>query len=276
MIERLLPLAGSAHAASFDAVLRAVHLHIAVQAVAWGAFFLYCLVRFRRRAHPRASHAGLRPWLPALAIAAVIAGDAWLLAAAALPAWLARATPPPALAGSVEVRVVAEQFVWNIHYPGPDGRFGETRPALVSAANPLGIDRTTAAGRDDIGLLNNLTVPIGRPIVVQLTSRDVVHALTLNEMRVRMDATPGLSVRTWFTPTITGRWEIGCSQLCGLGHYRMRGTFTVLSEAEWAEWQRREVALLSNPVLGLSLLLSPRTSGAHQIGYRKTTPAWPR
>jgi cytochrome c oxidase subunit 2 len=89
-----------------------------------------------------------------------------------------------------------------------------------------------------------LTVPVNRPVIVHLTSRDVVHSFTLNEMRVRQDATPGLSVRTWFTPATTGRWEIGCSQLCGLGHYRMRGAFAVLSADEWAAWQAREVALI--------------------------------
>ena len=78
-----------------------------------------------------------------------------------------------------------------------------------------------------------------------VTSRDVVHSFTLNEMRVRQDATPGVVVHTWFTPTTTGEWEIGCSQLCGLGHYRMRGSFTVLTEAEWNEWMQGEVALIA-------------------------------
>src|SRR5690606_25588153 len=137
---------------------------------------------------------------------------------------------PPSTPAPIEVRVVAEQFVWNVHYPGPDGRFGPTSDALISATNPLGIDRTAPEARDDIGLTNILTVPVGRPVIVHLTSRDVVHSFRLNEMRIRVDATPGLPVRTWFTPTVSGRWEIGCSQLCGLGHYRMRGTFSVVTE----------------------------------------------
>ena len=112
---------------------------------------------------------------------------------------------------------------------------------------PGGIDRTDPKARDDIGILNVLTLPVGRPVVVQLTSRDVVHSFTLNEMRVKQDATPGLTVRTWFTPTLTGRWEIGCSQLCGLGHYRMRGEYSVLTEDGWARWLQAELALLSQP-----------------------------
>jgi cytochrome c oxidase subunit 2 len=244
MINRLLPLAGSEHAAEFDAVLNAVHLHIAIQAIAWGAFFVYCLVRFRARVHAQPTQEGLRPLLPVLAIALVVLGDAVLLATTALPVWMKRVTLPSSLATPFEVRVAAEQFAWNVHYAGPDGRFGDTNSALISATNPLGIDRTSQDGADDIGLQNVLTVPVNRPIIVHLTSRDVVHSFTLNEMRVRQDATPGRPVRTWFTPTTTGRWEIACSQLCGLGHYRMRGAFAVLSADEWAAWQAREVALI--------------------------------
>jgi cytochrome c oxidase subunit 2 len=261
-MRQLLPVAGSAHAADLDAVLLAVHAHIAVQAVAWGVFFVFCLIRFRRRANSRASHAGIRPLLPTLAIGAVIAGDAVLLATAALPAWINRSTLPATSVPPLEVRVVAEQFAWNIHYPGPDGRFGLTRAALIGASNPLGIDRQDGDAADDIGLLNVLTVPVGRPILVHLTSRDVVHSFSLNEMRVKQDATPGLTVRTWFTPTLTGKWEIGCSQLCGLGHYRMRGDFAVLTEEEWQRWLARELALIAQPALSeRSLPPSERVEG---------------
>jgi cytochrome c oxidase subunit 2 len=244
VIERFVPMAGSAEAASLDAVLRSVHVHIAIQAAAWGAFFLFCLVRFRRRAQPAARHDGLRPLLPWLAIAAVIAGDVVLLATSALPAWVRRSTPPPAATAPLEVRVAAEQFAWNIHYPGPDGRFGAARPALISPANPVGIDRADPAAHDDIGLLNVMTVPLGRPVVVTLTARDVIHSFTINEMRVKQDATPGLTVRTWFTPVATGTFDIRCSQLCGLGHYRMRGEVTVVSEQAWNAWLRSELELI--------------------------------
>jgi cytochrome c oxidase subunit II len=244
VIDRLLPAAASAHAAAFDAVLTSVHVHMAVQAVAWGAFFIWCLVRFRRSARGAGSSRSLPTIVPVVAVATVIVGDALLLATRALPVWLERSRPPSADLRPLEVHVVAEQFAWNVHYPGPDRRFGPTRNALISASNPLGIDRSGPGGADDIGLLNILTVPVNRPVIVRLTSRDVVHSFTLNEMRVRQDATPGLTVRTWFTPIATGRWEIACSQLCGLGHYRMRGTFTVLEEDAWTAWVEREVALL--------------------------------
>jgi cytochrome c oxidase subunit 2 len=180
-----------------------------------------------------------------LAIGAVIAGDVVLLATAAFPAWFARMAPPPALPAPLEIRVIGEQFAWNIHYPGADGQFGRTDEALIGAANPIGIDRSDPMSKDDIGLLNLLTLPLDRSIVVHLTSRDVIHSFTLNEMRVRQDAVPGMTMHTWFTPVVLGRWDIACSQLCGLGHYRMRGEYRVLPQREWDEWLRQETALIS-------------------------------
>ena len=243
-MSRLLPVAGSAEAAALDAVLTSVHVHMALQALAWGAFFVFCLIRFRRGAHPVAAHRGLKPLLPWLAIGAVVIGDAVLLATSALPAWLERSAPPSADSNPLEVHIAAEQFAWNIHYPGPDGRFGLVRAALIGPANPVGIDRSDPAAKDDIGLLNTLTVPIGRPVVVTLTARDVIHSFTINEMRVRQDATPGLTVRTWFTPIAAGTFEIRCSQLCGLGHYRMRGDVSVLTTEAWDRWLRAELSLI--------------------------------
>lgn len=239
-----LPEAASTDAPMLDAVLVAIHTHIFVLAAAWGLLFVWLLIRFRRRRQPIARYHGVAAWLPAAAIGAVILGDLVILASSALPAWAARTTPPAVGPQSVEVRVIAEQFAWNIHYPGVDRTFGITRAALISASNPLGIDRTDPAAHDDIGLTNVLTVPVGRQVIVHLTSRDVIHGFTLLEMRVKQDATPGMTVRTWFTPTRPGEWQIGCTQLCGLGHYRMKGTFTVLSADAWEGWLRRETAAL--------------------------------
>jgi cytochrome c oxidase subunit 2 len=169
----------------------------------------------------------------------------WLLAGSALPVWWRRATPAPS--GAVEVRVVGEQYAWNVHYPGLDGAFGRTDRAFITAADPLGIDRSDPAGKDDFVLINLLVVPEGRPTVVHLSAKDVIHSFTLAEMRVKQDITPGLPTTTWFTPTTTGTWEIGCSQLCGLGHYRMRGVFEVRTDEAWRTFVADEVALLAAP-----------------------------
>ena len=244
MIGRLLPAAAAEHAAALDQVLTSVHVLIALQALVWGTFFIYCVIRFRQRRQPAAVHAGLRPLVPALAIALVVLGDAWLLVTSALPAWFDRSVEPSPASRPLEVRVAAEQFAWNIHYPGPDGRFGAALAALISSTNPVGIDRTDPAASDDIGLLNIMTVPLGRPVIVTVTARDVIHTFTINEMRVKQDATPGLTMRTWFTPTLSGRFDIRCSQLCGLGHARMRGDLRVVPAAEWDRWQAGELALI--------------------------------
>ena len=244
MIERWMPAAASGHASALDAVLFSVHAHMLLIFAAWLALFLIALVKFRKGANAEPRAQGMKGTWAAIAIGAVIVGDVIILATLALPAWAARNAPPPAGVQPVEIRIAAEQFAWNIHYPGPDGTFGRTRQDLVSAANPVGIDRDDPAGADDIGLLNVLMLPVYRTAVVQLTSRDVIHSFTLNEMRVKQDATPGMTSRIWFTPIAIGNWEIACSQLCGLGHYRMRGEYHVVDQAAWDQWQSAELAQL--------------------------------
>jgi cytochrome c oxidase subunit 2 len=244
VMERWMPAAASGHASALDAVLFSVHAHMLLIFVAWLALFLIALVKFRKGVSPEPRAHGMTGTWAAVAIGAVIVGDVIILATLALPAWAARNAPPPAGVQPVEIRITAEQFAWNIHYPGPDGTFGRTRQELVSASNPVGIDRDDPAGADDIGLLNVLMLPVYRTAVVQLTSRDVIHSFTLNEMRVKQDATPGMTSRIWFTPIATGDWEIACSQLCGLGHYRMRGEYHVVDQAAWDQWQSEESARL--------------------------------
>jgi cytochrome c oxidase subunit 2 len=131
---------------------------------------------------------------------------------------------------------VGEQFAWNIHYPGPDGKFGRTDNTLVSAENPLGLDRKDPDAKDDLVTPNQLHLPVDRPVLVRLSSKDVIHSFGLYEMRVKQDAIPGMQIPVWFTPTRVGEYEISCSQLCGLGHYRMRGFVTVESQADFQAW----------------------------------------
>ena len=240
MIERWLPAAASAHASALDAVLFGIHWHMLLIFSAWLALLVVVLIKFRHGANPEPRPTGAGRLWPAIAIGGVILGDVFILTTQALPAWSARIAPPPANVTPIEVHVTGEQFAWNIHYPGPDGVFGRTDNALISASNPVGIDREDAAAKDDIGLLNILTLPVDRTIVIQLASRDVIHSFTLNEMRVKQDAVPGMTTRTWFTPTKIGNWEIACSQLCGLGHYRMRGELHVVSADGWSAWMKDE------------------------------------
>jgi cytochrome c oxidase subunit 2 len=210
--------------------------------VGWSLFFLYVLVRFRRKANPVARHESIRGGWATTVEGAVVAAEVVLLAFFSIPAWSARVDAFPPEATSTVVRVVAEQFAWNVHYPGADGQFGRTDLTLVSNDNPLGLDRRDPAARDDVTTVNQLHLPLGAPAIIYLSSKDVVHSFTLPQMRVKQDTIPGSVQPVWFTPTETGEWEIVCSQLCGLAHYRMRGFYTVQSRADFEAWLASEAA----------------------------------
>jgi cytochrome c oxidase subunit 2 len=212
--------------------------------VGWGLFFLYTLIRFRRGANPVASYVGAKGKISKGTEVAVALIEVVLLVFYAIPAWAKRVKALPSENEAVVVRVVAEQFAWNMHYPGRDGRFGRTDIKLISAENPLGLDRTDAAAKDDITTINQLNLPVDRPVLLHLSSKDVIHSFGLIEMRVKQDIIPGMQMPVWFIPNRIGPYEISCSQLCGLGHFRMRGFVTIQSVADYDKWfaeQEREL-----------------------------------
>jgi cytochrome c oxidase subunit 2 len=231
-----MPIQASAHAAEIDQMTVLVHWLMAVLFVGWGLFFVFVIFRFRRGANPRASYTGAKGKISKGTEVAVAVIEVVLLVFYAIPAWAKRVTRLPSESESVVVRIVGEQFAWNIHYPGPDGRFGRTDIRRVTADNPLGLDRTDPNAKDDITTINQLFLPENRPAIVQLSSKDVIHSFGLIEMRVKQDAIPGMTMPVWFIPTRRGEYEIACSQLCGLGHFRMRGFVTIQSEAEFRKW----------------------------------------
>lgn len=234
MLELLgLPVQASSHAGDIDRIIVVIHWLMAVLFVGWGAFFVYTLVRFRAGANPKASYHGMKGIWSKYAEGGVLAAEIIVLVFLALPAWADRVEAFPDEHESVVVRVVAEQFAWNMHYPGPDHKFGRTDIKLVSSANPLGLDHSDADAKDDVTTINQLNLPINKPVIVHLSSKDVIHSFGLPQMRVKQDAIPGIVHNLWFTPTTTGEWEIACSQLCGLGHYRMRGFYTIQSDADF-------------------------------------------
>jgi cytochrome c oxidase subunit II len=227
---RLMPSPASAQAAELDTIMTLVHVLIGVLFVGWSLFLVYVLVRFRRSKQQEPLADGLRSQTPKRLEIAVVAAAVVLLAVFAIPAWVAFAGGPPEQSNPLIVRVIGEQFAWNAHYAGPDGVFGDTAVHLVAPANPIGLDRT-AAGADDVVMLNRIALIKDRPVMVQLSSKDVIHSFGLPNFRVKMDATPGMLVPVWFTPTVSGQFDLVCSQLCGLGHYRMRAVVDVLDEA---------------------------------------------
>jgi cytochrome c oxidase subunit 2 len=147
--------------------------------------------------------------------------------------------PPP---GTPVVEVMGEQFVWNFRYAGPDGVFGKTDPALISFTNPFGLDKTDPAAKDDILSINQLHLPEGKPIRLRIRSHDVIHSFFLPYQRIKQDAVPGMQIEVWFVPTRAGQYDIACSQLCGLGHYRMQAQLTIEPQEAFERWLRESAA----------------------------------
>src|SRR5204863_708398 len=198
-----LPVAASAHAAEIDRMMVLVHGLMAVMFVGWGLFFVFVLFRFRRGANPHASYTGAKGKLAKSTEIAVAIIEIVLLVGYAIPAWATRVAQFPAESEAFVVHVVGEHFAWHIHYPGADRKLGRTDVNLVSAADPLGLDRADPNAKDDITTINQLNVPVDRPILVHLSTKDVIHSFGLYEMRVKQDAIPGMDTRAWFIPSVT-------------------------------------------------------------------------
>jgi len=240
-----MPVAASTHAADLDHMTVLVHWLMLVLFVGWGAFFVFVLFRFRRGANPKADYAGAKGKIAKSTEIAVAIVEVVLLIGYAIPAWAIRVKTFPSEGEAVMVRVTGEQFAWNVHYPGGDGQFGRVKPELMAADNPLGLDKTDPAAKDDITTINQLNFPVGKPVIIHLSSKDVIHSFSLIQMRVKQDTIPGQSIPLWFTPTVTGDWEINCSQLCGLGHYRMRGFYSAKTQEAYDTWLKEQAAELA-------------------------------
>jgi cytochrome c oxidase subunit 2 len=255
MITRWMPPIASEHGAQIDRTLDWVHGLMAILFVGWILFFLYCLWRFRRARNPVANHTGATSHASSWLEGGVALAEGVLLVGLSIPLWADRVQEFPPVEDSVVVRVVAEQFAWNVHYPGPDGKFGRTAIEHIDLqSNPLGIDRQDEAAQDDVTTVNQLRLPVDQPVIVHLTAKDVIHSFGVPEMRIKQDAIPGLDVPVWWVPTVTtaemrerlGKpdfvYEIACAQLCGIGHATMRGFVTILEQDEYRTWLDEQVA----------------------------------
>lgn len=308
-----LPLAASAHGSEIDQMLVVIHWMIIILFAGWGSFFIYTLIRFRKSKNQNADPVGVKSHLTLYIAGAVGIYELVLLFGFDLQVWANRVSGFPPENDATVVRVVAEQFAWNVHYSGNDGVFGRTDIKLVSSDNPLGIDRSDPNAKDDITTINQLNLPVGKPVIVRLSSKDVIHSFSIPLLRVKLDAIPGEVVRLWFEPTMTNDqvleasvkkhhvtladtantelealvameeykgkdgnpiltvmqgitpelipqllsagiteiavapptpMEIACAQLCGLGHYRMRGFVKIQTPEEYKAWLAEETAAL--------------------------------
>lgn len=232
-----LPIVASAHGHEIDMIIYLVHLLMFVLFLGWAVYFIYVLFRFNRRRNPQADYHPPHSHISTSIEVTVAVIEALLLIGFSIPFWAKQVNAFPTGSDVVNVRVVSEQFAWNIHYPGNDGKFGKTDVKFFDKqSNPLALDPKDPDGKDDIVTINQLHLPAGRPAMIELSSKDVIHSFNLPIMRVKQDAIPGLKFPLWFIPTKTGKSEIACAQLCGVGHYYMRGFLTVHSEADFQKW----------------------------------------
>lgn len=234
-----MPPLASQHGQDVDRLINYLHWLMLVLFIGWGAYFLYVLIRFRQTKTPKANHLGAQTNAPKY-LELVVAGiETLLLLAFALPMWAKLADPKnlPTGADVTQVRVTAEQFQWNFRYPGPDGVFGRQDISLLSPTNPLGYDESDPAGKDDVTPpMGEMHVPVGKPVVLRITSKDVIHSFKVVAFRTTQDAIPGVPATAQFTPTRVGRYMITCAQLCGNGHAKMAGYVVVDSEPDFKKW----------------------------------------
>jgi cytochrome c oxidase subunit 2 len=232
-----LPELASSNGQAVDNLMVYVHWLMLVLFVGWIIYFGYVLFRFNAARHQKASYEGSKSKLPSYVELAIVAIEAVLLLGIAVPLWAKNVQQFPKPEDATVIQIVAQQFAWNARYPGLDGKFGRQDMKLVADDNVFGVDPTDPAGKDDVQIVNEIHVPVNKPVLIYLSSKDVIHSLKIVSMRITQDAIPGLRIPCTFTPTKIGRFQIECAQLCGPLHATMAGGFVVVQSPEdFAAW----------------------------------------
>ena len=238
-----LPVLASEHGKTVDDLIIYVHWLMIVLFIGWVGYFLYALFRFHRSRNPKADYVGVKNHASNYIEAAVAGVEAILLIFVAVPLWAKAVDKFPDKKAATEIYIVGQQFQWNGRYAGKDGVFGKQQMNLVTAENPFGVDPNDAAGKDDVTVLNEMHVPVNKPVIAHISSKDVIHSFKIIAMRVTQDAIPGMRNPVWFTPTKEGRYQINCAQLCGIGHSAMAGgTLVVESQEAFDKWAGSKVS----------------------------------
>lgn len=234
----------AAHGGSIDSLIVWVHWLMFALFIGWGIFFMLTLFKFRASANPKADPVGVKNHYSSYLELLVAGIEVVLLIGFSIPIWAEAVTAFPEEKDATVVQVTAEQFAWNFHYAGPDGKFGKVDSKFVTAgANPLGLDPSDPNGKDDFNSINQLVLPNNKPVITKIASKDVIHSFGIPSLRVKQDAIPGMQVPIWFKPIKEGTYEIACSQLCGIGHYSMRGFVVVKSDADFNKWYTEKTAV---------------------------------
>jgi cytochrome c oxidase subunit II len=243
-----MPELASTNGARVDALIVYVHWLMLVLFIGWVIYFCYTVWRFRASRNPKANYHGVTNHASSYIELGVVIAEAVLLVGVAIPVWAKAVDQFPDAKNSTVIYVMAQQYAWNIRYAGPDGVFGRQDMKYISATNVFGVDPTDPAGKDDIQTLNEIHVPVNKPVIVYVSSKDVIHSFKVVAMRVCQDAIPGLRIPCWFTPDKIGVYQVNCAQLCGAGHSAMTGGFlTVESQADYDQWLKSKSAASVSP-----------------------------
>jgi cytochrome c oxidase subunit 2 len=238
-----LPALASENGLEVDKLIIYIHWLMIALFVGWFAYFIFAIWRFQAKRHPKADHHCVRSHISSYLEFVVAGVEVVLLVGFAIPMW-GYASDVTRLSSkdkeeAVTIQVMAQQFSWNVRYPGKDGVFGKQDMRFISDSNLFGVDPDDPAGQDDIQVspAAQIHLPVGKPVIAYISSKDVIHSFKVIAMRVTQDAIPGLRIPTWFKPTKEGYYQINCAQLCGNGHSSMSGGFLVVeSQEKYEQW----------------------------------------
>jgi cytochrome c oxidase subunit II len=234
-----MPVLASKHGGDVDQLIIYVHWLMGALFIGWILYFIVALVKFNHKANPKADYVGIRGHASNYIELVVAVVEGVLLIGFAVPLWAhAVDSFPGPDEHPLKLKIVAQQFSWNVFYPGPDGEFGRQDISLVTADNPWGFDKSDPKGKDDFTAPEgDVHVPVNRPVIITITSKDVIHSFKIIAMRVTQDAIPGVPIPVHFTPTKVGVYQINCAQLCGIGHSTMaNGRLHVDSQEDYDKW----------------------------------------
>jgi cytochrome c oxidase subunit II len=226
----------SLHGYAIDSMLEMLHWFMLILFVGWGSFYAYTLWRFQAKKNPKASYVGTTSHLPTKLEGGVLVLEVVLLMAFAAPIWAKRVDDWPTGPNVTHLRAVGQQFFWTFQYTGADGKFGKRNIHLVTNSNQLGLDKSDPDAQDDLVATGEMHLPVNRPCIVDVSSKDVIHDFCIPNMRVAQDAIPGAVIPLWFIPIKTGTYEIVCAQLCGTNHSLMKAILVVDTEADYKKW----------------------------------------
>ncbi len=230
----------SEHGGLVDHMLGFVHWVMLALFIGWSIFLILAFFRFRSSKNPKADYHGVRGHASTHIEIGVVIVEAILLLGFAFPLWSRQADDYPTSPDTIKLRAMGEKFLWNFQYPGNDLMLSTWNPRAISQNNQTGRELNDPNGKDDFVNPGTLKLPVGRPVIVDVTSKDVIHNLALVPMRAAQDACPGVKSHMWFKPVKLGSWDIICGQLCGPGHAQMKAVLEVVSAKEYDEWSKEQ------------------------------------